>query len=343
MRLASLRLTDLGPLEDLTLRFAGDAGPRPATVIFGADGTGKTTLLGAILATRPGHALPPAPGKPGFAIAEWLLGDDDPARPHPLVVASPSAMIEGEAEGATLARRREQAHFDRRAQEAGGFVALGVSGARWFSRTTTMLAAPDRTLGRWDVRAAASFDEATRADLSRETKQVLSWAAISAALEGESGRWASLRASVVEIADALLEPWGASWTGASPASLEPTFAVDGDARAFEDLPKGARHLLAIGCAAARALFAAYPDDRAPVRDREGVVLVDDLEAQLEPRVQRRAVPLLRRALPRVQWIATTASPDVTLGCDADQVLALRRATPGARGVELHEGPLAVIH
>jgi hypothetical protein len=171
---------------------------------------------------------------------------------------------------------------------------------------------------------------------------VLSWAAIAAALERDAGKFASLRAALVDAADALLDPFGATWSGADPASLEPVFACDGETCAFEELPKGARHLLAIGVAAIRALFAAYPEDRRSVREREGVALVDDLETQLEPRVQRRAVALLRRALPRVQWIVTTSSPEITLGCEPDQVVALRRSTT-SHHVELHEGPLAVIH
>jgi hypothetical protein len=347
MRLSSLRVVAFGPFDDLTLRVVDANGaPRLATVVFGGDGTGKTSLLTAILATRPGHVLPPVPGKPGFAVAEWILGDDDPARPHALRVASPNARLEDEDDAATTVRRREQAHFDRQAQEVGGFVAVALSGTRWFSRSANLLSAPERNLGRWDVRATTSFDDATRADLARETKQVLSWATIAAALEGDSGgegtKFASLRASLVEVCDALLDPFGVTWTGASPASLEPTFAEGDGACAFEDLPKGARHLLAIGVATVRALYAAYPEDRGPVRDREGLVLVDDLETQLEPRVQRRVVSMLRRALPRVQWVLTTSSPDVTLGCEEGQVVALRKSVT-THGVELHEGPLAVIH
>src|SRR5688572_26177888 len=35
--------------------------PRSITVLFGADGTGKTSFLSALAVTRPGHALPPLP------------------------------------------------------------------------------------------------------------------------------------------------------------------------------------------------------------------------------------------------------------------------------------------
>src|SRR5204863_5339447 len=135
-----------------------------------------------IAATRPGHALPPMParkpeGGASFVVTEWTLGDDDPARPHTLRVASPNARPEDEDENESVIRRREQVHFDRLAQEHGGFVLVPFSGARWFSRSAVLFGAPERNLVRWDVRAAHSFDDATRADLSRDTKQVLSYAA----------------------------------------------------------------------------------------------------------------------------------------------------------------------
>src|SRR5687768_13810585 len=125
MRLQSLRLRNVGPFEDTTVRFVADSGgdddpqpPRPVTVLFGGDGTGKTSLLAAIGLTRPGYALPPLPSsrergdhEPSSVTAEWLLGEDDPERPHPLVVASPTVLLPGESPEAAAVRRREQALF----------------------------------------------------------------------------------------------------------------------------------------------------------------------------------------------------------------------------------------
>ena len=120
MRLASVQLRNLGPFDDLTVRFAeetslgedAEAAPppktRPVTILFGGSGTGKTSLLSAIGVTRPGCALPPLPAasfatsatspssasaereraSPPSVVTEWLLGRDDEARPHPLVVAT---------------------------------------------------------------------------------------------------------------------------------------------------------------------------------------------------------------------------------------------------------------
>jgi hypothetical protein len=349
MHLSAVRLKNLGPFDDLVLRLGPPGGPpRQLTVVFGGDGMGKTTLLAAIAATRPGHSLPPMParrpeGGASFVVSEWMLGDDDPARPHTLRVASPNARPEDEDENESVVRRREQVHFDRLAQERGGFVLVPFSGARWFSRSSVLLGTPERNLVRWDVRAASSFDDATRADLSRETKQVLAYAAIASSLaKGEEAeRFAALAQSLREVCAVLLEPFGVTWEGASPTTLEPAFTREGEPATFEDLPKGARHLTAIGALVTRALFGAYESPIAP-RDREGVGLVDDSELQQDQTIQRRLPSLLVAALPRVQWILTTASPVVAAGCEPDQLVALRRMA-ASQSVELHEGPLALIH
>jgi hypothetical protein len=363
MLLSRLRVHGIGPLGDLTFDFAAPSSegrPRSATVVLGGAGVGKTSLLAAIASTRPGHALAQprrasvSPTDPPHAIADWLAGDDDPARPHALTIATPNATLPGEEEDASLQRRREQAFFDRRATE-GGFVLVALSGARWFGRAALHLSAPERTLSRWDVRAPSSFDDATRADLSRETKQVLAYSAIGAALAGETVSAAARAMAAFDRAvrgavDELVRPAGYAYLGAAPSSLEPLFSgPEGAAVAFDDLPTGVRHLVAFGALPVRALFAAYAAgapgrarDDADARMSEGVVLIDDADAHLDLAVQRTLVPSLRAALPRVQWIVTTASPAIAYGCDASEVLALRRL-PASPSVELFDGDLARLH
>lgn len=355
MRLAAVRLHNVGPFADTTLGLLeatadeeeAPLAPRPVTVVFGADGTGKTTLLAAIATTRPGHALPPLlPGRPppssehpSWVRTDWILGDDDPERPHPLVVTSPSAVLDDETAEAAAVRRREQAIFDRRAQTDGGHVFLAFSGARWFSRTANLLTTPDRTLLRWDVRQTATFDDPTRADLTRETKQILAYAAIARALGGgraEHEHLARFDAALHEVVDVLLEPFDVRYHGISPTTLEPELRAEGGRIvAFEALPRPAKHLLAVGAVTMRALFAAYPGADAP-RESEGVVGVDDAEAQQDPSMLKHLVPLLRRALPGVQWILTTSSSQLALACEAHEVLALRASTIG---IEVSEGLL----
>ena len=370
MLLLRARLADIGPFDDATFAFGDPEGrPRLATVVIGGACAGKTSLLGAIASTRPGHAVAQVAGRsepgPGHVVTDWILGDDDAARPHPLRIASPNAKLD-EEEDISLARRREQALFDRRAGE-GGFAFVAFSGARWFSRTPVSLSTPDRTLLRYDVRAAASFDDASRADLTRETKQALSFAAIGAALAEQrasaseapfaqggpppspSGpdaaalhaRLARFQAAMAGAVSAALDGSGFAYDGLDPARLEPVFSErGGPAMLFDDLPRGLRHAVAFVVLPLRALCAAYPD-RDP-RAAEGVVLIDDAEARLPLAHQRTLVARLRRALPRVQWIVTTASPAIAEGAEIGEVIAVRRL-PGSTRVELYEGASAVLH
>ncbi len=345
--LAQIRLSGSSVQEDLHLSLTDERGaPRRLVVLFGAEGVGKTAILAAIASTRPGHSVvqtarPGAP--PTFAVADWSLGDDDPQRPHLLRVLNPNARLEVERDDEVLARRREQALFDRRAAE-GGFACITFSGARWFSRAPLLLTTPTRTLLRHDVRAPASFDDATHADLTRETKQVLSFAGIAAALArsrgGEPGRFEAFEGALHGVLTALLEGTGITFTGVDPARLEPMFDAGGREADLDDLPRRARHRVAFGALALRALSAAYPE-RDP-REAEGVILLDDLEVQQDLASQSALPSLLRRALPRAQWIVTTSSPAVVSGCDANSVVALRRMTEEGP-VEVYQGAGAVMH
>jgi hypothetical protein len=259
-------------------------------------------------------------------------------------VASPNAQL-GEPEAEAGLRRREQALFDRRAQERGGYAFVAFSGARWFSRAPVVLATPERTVLRYDVRGAVAFDDASRADLTRETKQVLTVAAIGSSLEraaGEGGDLSQLDTALREVAAIVLAPFSAEYDHVDPRSLEPIFTLETRDVVFEELPRGARHLFAIVVLATRVLYAAYGGPQRPIREREGVVLIDDLESQQDTAQLRHLPVFLKSALPRVQWIVSTSASPVTLGCERDEVIALRREAEHDR-VLVHEGAFAVLH
>jgi hypothetical protein len=343
----------LPPFGDVTIPFAEDDGmPRALTVLFGGAGVGKTSVLGAIAATRPGHATALVPGaaasadgSSAFAVAEWSLGMDDTERPHPLTLATPTAKVERD-EHAEMLRRREQAHFDRVAKD-GGFVMLVLPSARWFSRAPFALSAPARTIARYDVRSPLStstgMDDHTRADLARDTKQALAYAAITAALSADrvTGTLAHFGRTMARTVDALVALAGFSYAGIDPLSLEPLFkSAEGRLLGFDALPTCARHLVAFGALPVRALWAAYPS-REPA-DAEGVVCIDEIELQQDAQVQGSVLGVLRSVLPRVQWIVTTTSPLVAASVEDREVHALRKL-PRAAEVQLFSGPHARVH
>jgi hypothetical protein len=74
---------------------------------------------------------------------------------------------------------------------------------------------------------------------------------------------------------------------------------------------------------------------------EAIVLVDEIEAHLHPRWQRTVVPLLRSALPRCQFIVTTHSPLVVASAHRGEVHVLEVSDDGSVRPTLLEERLAM--
>lgn len=340
MKLLQAVLVGVGPFEKLVLPFADESGEaRPLIVIHGAGGVGKSSVLSAVASTRPGHCVvQPTRSEPResvlqpFAACDWALGQDEPLRPHPLSVVSPNARLNVNDEQEAM-RRREQALFDRLATE-GGFAFLSIPSTRWFSRQPIAFSAPGRTVARYDVRSSVGGDDATRSDLARETKQALAYAAISSALAlpkppGEKC-FDLLDAAMRGTLETLLSMVGCSYRGIDPFSFEPMFSVQGGQRElpFDALPTRARHLAAFAALSVRTLWAAYPNQ--DPRESEGVIAIDEADLHQDPQAQQQLPRAFREALPRVQWILTTASSVLASSADDRAVLALR-PLPAASG------------
>lgn len=362
MLLCRARLVGLLPFDDVTLPFCDDEGrPRPFTVIHGGAGVGKTTVLGAIAATRPGFAVvPPArvplragtsgeePSPAPHAICDWATGQDDPARPHTLCIATPTVRLWNDDEEEAF-RRREQALYDKRARER-GYVFVALPSTRWFSRQPIGINAPAQTLARYDVRAQIAFDDASRSDLARETKQALAYSEITGALSRSSAAppateselrgmllGSAMRAAVNELT--ILA--GFAYCGLDSASLEPLFADSSSRLCFFDaLPTRVRHLVAFAALPVRALWAAYPGS--DPRDQEAVVVIDEIDLHQDPAIHPELVNALKAALPHVQWIVTTSASAIAGSCDTRDVLALRRL-PEQDRIELFVGSEARTH
>jgi hypothetical protein len=354
MYLLRAELHGVGPFDRLELSFTDEREqPRRMIVLQGGGGVGKTSILSAIGTSRPGHTTVQQPrtdqqrssdGPPAaWAAADWLLGQDDPERPHALSVASPNVKLPGD-EQRELTRRREQALFDRVATE-GGFAFLSIAATRWFSRQPIAISAPSRSVARYDVKQTSGLDDATRADLSRETKQALAYAEIGGALaerrevQGEV-RLDLLGEAMLKVVDGLVSLVSLRYVGLDPVSWEPTFrSSDGARLPFDALPTRGRHLVAFAALTVRTLWAAYPD-RDP-RIAEGVVLIDEADLHQDAAVALKLPAALRAVLPAVQWILTTHSPLLAAGAAPGEVFALRAGSEGR--VELYAGPAATTH
>lgn len=75
------------------------------------------------------------------------------------------------------------------------------------------------------------------------------------------------------------------------------------------------------------LFLAGGDAVEPA-DMEGIVLIDEIDLHLHPRWQVALVPALKRVFPKMQFVATTHSPMMLTGLDADEIFLLERDKDG---------------
>jgi predicted ATP-binding protein involved in virulence len=76
--------------------------------------------------------------------------------------------------------------------------------------------------------------------------------------------------------------------------------------AFDQLSGGERVLVALAGDIARRLAIANPESKDPLLG-EGVVLIDEIDLHLHPKWQTKVIPALRRTFPNVQLVVTTHS------------------------------------
>lgn len=351
MYLDRARIAGLGPFDHIEVEFCDRPGePRLMTVIHGDGGTGKTTLLAAISATRPAHHVVQTsiwrrPGTKPHVVCDWRLGAEDPDRPHPLKVATPGIAIEPD-DAAEQLRRREVAHFDRVLADKGGFAFVGIPGSRRFPRSTMIIGDPARTVLRPDTRGAPGFQDPNGVELTRPVKLVLVYAGLSMALagdsRGESGADPRCLGSAIQDAlDELLGLVGFRYRGLSPRTFEPRFETPGGAVVpFDALPNQARQLVCFATIPVHQLWIANRG-RDP-RHCEGTVMIDDIELNISTTVQLELLTSLRRALPKAQWIVSTSSPVLAHAASLGTTVTLRYE-PGSDQVEAYEGELSLTH
>lgn len=91
----------------------------------------------------------------------------------------------------------------------------------------------------------------------------------------------------------------------------------------EELSDGERSLVVLGFDIGRRLAQLNPSDPTPTTSGQGVVLIDEIDLHLHPQWQRRIIASLTSAFPRIQFIATTHSPQVVGETPMGQAILLR--------------------
>ena len=87
-------------------------------------------------------------------------------------------------------------------------------------------------------------------------------------------------------------------------------------------------------------YAEYFEFPSDLEDRPGILIIDEIDAHLHPKWQRRVIPALTKHLPNVQIFCSTHSPMMLAGLKSGQVHLLRRGEDGKVSVTRNEVDIA---
>ena len=91
---------------------------------------------------------------------------------------------------------------------------------------------------------------------------------------------------------------------------------------LDNLSSGEKRIVLIAAEIIRRLFIAK-SITTNVLNRQGIVLIDEIELHLHPAWQRRILPALRATFPNVQFFVTTHSPQTLSTLNREQIIEVR--------------------
>ena len=324
-----IRVDNYRCFDELTLSLEKDT-----TILFAENGGGKTALLTAI-------AMGLSVIQRDSPKALMLKAGRDPRKAVPNDGGSPEPIGSCEVIWTAAVGETETVTWSTAAQPASGRIRrqhrpileaveqVRVPGVRWplfawygVDRLGRSLGSPrkvERVWDRWEGYASAldpNLDEAPLlrwlrdeylGDMARRQQQEPERFLISAVMEaavratpGVTGAWydAVAQCPVVRFEDGYAAPWS-------------------------ELSDGYHMFIALVADIARRAVMLNEIDGAKAPEWvEGVVLIDELDLHLHPRWQRVALPRLRDAFPRLQFVVTTHSPQILSSAENRQVRRL---------------------
>lgn len=304
MRLHRLVAQNFRGFERLDLTF-----DEQLTVIVGANGAGKTSVLDAVAAVLGKKFM-------GNAAPGWALDEGD--------ITARSAMPDGRAAGCRI-------QLEGRTSAGSEYLQVGIGATPrvilpkrpfWGAMTPVLMYRVNRSTagltpgstdgsswGPGDSSAGWNDCGASYADFFRWFREVedLNNQEIArgrqpvAELKAVRDAVSRLLPSFEDLRIERVLP---------PFADRPVLVVDkgGLTLPLDALSEGERTTIAMVADIARRLALSFPGK--PVLEREAVVFIDEIELHLHPRWQRDLLGRLRRVFPNVQWIVTTHSPIV---------------------------------
>jgi predicted ATP-binding protein involved in virulence len=310
MRLVRLKMKNFRGFEKLDLEFH----PK-VTVLVGANGSGKTTVLEAV-AKEIQYVLG---SEPGFDWRDHRLGSKE---------TTLSLVIEHEDQKYEL-----QDSFKNGSKKPGTKSYPSFETAQLRTGPLPLIAyytvnrhVVDKTPGSkdprsWEARAAW---KGALAESGARFDELFEWFREREDLENEVRRddpdfvdpqLEAVRSSLEQLLPEYGQPrvrrprFGNS--GASRSSRPSLVLIKDEVEySFDQLSEGERTTAGLVFDIARRLAIANPGHGTDPREGDGLVMIDEIDLHLHPSWQAKVIPSLRRTFPNLQFVVTTHSPIV---------------------------------
>ena len=328
-QLRKLRVDNYRCFEDLTLPLEDDT-----TILFAENGGGKTALLTALamgLAVIQRDSPKLLKLKAGRDSRRSVLNDKGPPEPASQCEVTWTAAV-GKTETVTWSTAVQSASGRTRNRHRPLFDAIEaarVPGVRWpmfawygvdrLGRLHDRRRRVEFTWDRWEAYASAL-------DPNLDEAPLLQW--LQNEFLGDVARRRHNRPerlferTVLGVATRATPGVTDAWYDAVTQGPEVRFE-DGHVAPWTELSDGYHAFISlVADIARRAVMLNELDGVDAPAQVEGVVLIDELDLHLHPRWQREALPRLREAFPRLQFIITTHSPQVLSSAENRQVRRL---------------------
>ena len=316
-QLREIRVNNYRCFDDLALPLENDA-----TVLFAENGGGKTALLTALamgLAVIQRDSPKTLKLKAGRDSRRGVPNDKGAPEPAGPCEVTWTAAV-GETEAVTWSTAVQPASGRTRNQHRPIFEAVEavrVPGVRWplfawygvdrLGRLHDRRRKVEFTWDRWEAYASALDPNLNEAPLLQWLQnEFLGDVARRQQEEPERFFHAAVMEAAVRATPGVTNAWYDAVTQGPVVRFE-----DGHVAPWSELSDGYHVFIALVADIARRAVMLNEFDGADAPARvEGVVLIDELDLHLHPRWQRVALPRLRDAFPRLQFIITTHSPQV---------------------------------
>jgi predicted ATP-binding protein involved in virulence len=324
MRLESLRLQNFRGFEDAILPL-----DRPLTVLFGENGSGKSSVLMA-LALCISAVLDPI--LKNRRSAYWSPTDDDIRRTERQSTMALTFRHDNQSLRGTFIQQRLAPSMMGQFQAISQIILKGTP-------FLCIYHSANRTVDR--------VHDILEKEAAKEPRQIDSqWGLADSLNAGGLGfrtffLWfkeredAENRRKVQEknfsAVDPHLSAVRAAIEGLFPTYTNPRIQHDplrleitkGDQPlSMDQLSDGEKQVLVMTADIARRLSMVYPNETNPL-EQEAVILVDEVELHLHPLWQRKILPAWRRIFPGCQFIVTTHSPQVISEVPNDAVFLVK--------------------